>query len=79
MTSLVQGISPAQASLLLACTMVVLPFLSHLPVWIVIVSLGFILWRALYDLGYQQLPGKWLRLVLIFLTLAGILFNTKPP
>ena len=77
MTSLVQRISPAQASLLLACTIVVLPFLSHLPVWIVIVSLGFILWRALYDLGYQQLPGKWLRLVLIFLTLAGILFQYK--
>lgn len=75
MTSLAQRISPAQASLLIAATLVILPFLYHLPLWIGIVSLGFILWRALFDLGYHRLPGKWLRLALIFLTLAGILFQ----
>ena len=77
MNRLAQRISPAQASLLLACTIVILPFLLHLPVWIGIVSLGFIFWRALYDFGYHQLPGKWLRLMLIFLTLAGILLQYR--
>ena len=77
MPRLLHRISSAQAMLLLACTMVILPFLFHLPIWIGIVSLGFILWRALFDFGYHKLPGKWLRLVLIFLTLAGILLQYK--
>jgi len=77
MTKLTQHISPSQLSLLLASTFVVLPFLYHLPIWIGVVSLAFIGWRALYDFGYHKLPGKWLRLILIFLTLAGILFQYK--
>ncbi|MFO7603527.1 MAG: DUF3488 and transglutaminase-like domain-containing protein, partial [Gammaproteobacteria bacterium] len=77
MSRLAERISPAQASLLLASTLVILPFLVHLPLWIGIVSLGFILSRALYDFGYHSLPGKWLRLVLIALTLAGILLQYK--
>ena len=79
MPSLGQRISVAQASLLLACILVIVPFLFHLPIWIGIVSLSFILWRALYDFGYHQLPNKWLRLLLVFLTLAGILFQYKTP
>lgn len=77
MSRLAQRISPAQASLLLACAIVILPFLLHLPIWIGIVSLGFITWRALFDFGFHPLPGKWLRMLLILLTLAGILLQYK--
>ncbi len=79
MPSLGQRISAAQGSLLLACTLVIMPFFIHLPIWIGIVSLGFILWRALYDFGYHTLPNKWLRLLLVFLSLAGIIVQYKTP
>lgn len=79
MIKLAARISAAQASLLLACVLVILPFLIHLPVWIGIVSLGFILWRALYDFRFHRLPNKWLRLLLVVLSLAGILIQYRTP
>ena len=67
-----QRVPYGRLSLLLSVLLVILPHLARLPLWLGAMCLGAILWRALYDLGRLPLPGRWLRLSIVILAIAGL-------
>ena len=64
---------PAMYFLLAALAVVVLPHMSHLPVWVILSCYSFILWRFLYTLGRVPLPHKLLVYIILFLVLFGLI------
>jgi len=68
-------LSPSAVLIILTVSAVLLPLVPHLPLWLNILCLCLIIWRLLHDLGRAPLPGRYLRLLLILLSLAGLFLN----
>lgn len=67
------------AWLLAAQALVMLPFAWQLPVWIVVLALGALAWRATgLRIGWKGLP-RWLLLGLAAAALAAVLWRYGPP
>ena len=58
--------------LLISIVLVCLPHLLRLPLWISALCLGLIGLRFLYETGRAVLPGKYLRLLILLVSLAGL-------
>ena len=58
--------------LLISIVLVCLPHLLRLPLWISALCLGLIGLRFLYETGRAGLPGKYLRLLILLVSLAGL-------
>ena len=63
----------ANFSLLLSVLLVILPHFARLPLWLSLLSLAAIGWRLLYDTGKANLPGRLLRISLVFAAILGLL------
>jgi len=61
--------------LLLSILLVCLPHLLHLPIWVSSFCLSLLGWRFLYETGRAPLPGKYLRLFILLIAIAGLLFS----
>jgi len=68
-------LTPSAVLVILTVCAVLLPLTLHLPLWLSILCLCLIGWRLLHDLGWVPLPGRYLRLTLILLALAGVLLS----
>ena len=66
---------PSAVLVILTVSAVLLPLTPHLPLWLNVLGLCLICWRLLHDLGWVPLPGRYLRLTMILLALAGVLFS----
>lgn len=58
-------------------TWVLLPQVSHLPLWCSALAAGMLLWRAWLAVNGQPLPSRWWLLGLLGLTVAATLFTYK--
>ena len=54
--------------LLAVITWILLPLMSHLPLWCSAVALGVITWRAILAVSGQPLPSRWWLLAVLALT-----------
>jgi transglutaminase-like putative cysteine protease len=68
-------LSPAALLIILTVSVVILPLAPHLPLWLTLLCVCLITWRLLHDLGRVSLPGRYLRLLLILLALAGLFLS----
>ena len=68
-------LSPSTVLLLLSVVAVLLPLIPYLPLWLTIFCASLIGWRLLHDLGRVSLPGRFVRIMLILLALAGLVFS----
>ncbi len=59
-------------ALLLSILMVIAPHFDHLPLWVSIVSVVLLVWRAYLAYSGNLLPQRWLLLLLTFGGVAGI-------
>lgn len=73
--SLLQRLTPTRSLILFSVVMVLLPLLSHIPLWLTLVCFALVVWRLLYDLGLIPLPGRYLRLLMIVIILGAIILN----
>jgi len=67
--------APAPLLLLVCLLLVLLPHLAHVPIWLSLTSIGLILWRAAHQLLAVRLPGRFLRLLLLFTLTGGLLWQ----
>jgi protein-glutamine gamma-glutamyltransferase len=63
--------------LLAACTLVLLPHLSHLPTWAVPVCIGLLCWRGWITFRGNRMPSRWLLLASAALAMGGVLVTYK--
>jgi transglutaminase-like putative cysteine protease len=63
--------------LLLVMAWVVLPQVSHLPLWCSLLAASLMLWRARLALTAHALPSRWWLLGLLLLTVAATLYTHK--
>ncbi|MGQ9424704.1 transglutaminase TgpA family protein [Gilvimarinus sp. F26214L] len=59
--------------LLVAQTLLVIPHLVHLPVWILLAWLATMIWRVQIYRGQWPFPGGWIKSLIVALCLAGLL------
>lgn len=59
--------------LLVAQALLLLPHLSHLPIWILTAWLGTVVWRVQIYRGLWPFPGRWVKGVLVTLCFTGLL------
>ena len=69
------AVQPASFILLLGLILVLIPNYSHLPLWLNLITLLLITWRACYDLQLCPIPGKKVLFILTLMMLAGIVFS----
>lgn len=62
-------------SLLSGMAIALVPHLQHLPVWLITLCCAMLIWRAGFEMASFSMPARWLKTLLVFLTLAGI-FST---
>ncbi len=65
------------ALLLAGITLVVLPHVSHLPLWLSLATLSVIAWRGLHDAGRVPLPNRFMRILLVLLAIALLLVTYR--
>lgn len=58
--------------LLLAAFAGIAPHAVYLPLWVGVISLGCLFWRLQVSLGRWHLPGKGLRVLMVFTAVAGV-------
>lgn len=58
--------------LLLSIFMVIAPHADHLPLWVSVLCLGLLLWRAWLAYSGNPLPKRWLLLLVTFASIGGI-------
>jgi hypothetical protein len=63
--------------LLLVAAWVVLPQVSHLPLWCSLLAAALMLWRAALAVMARPLPSRWWLLGLLALTVGATLFSHK--
>ncbi len=63
--------------LLLVMAWVVMPQLSHLPIWCSLLAFSLMLWRGWLALFLRPLPSRWWLLGLLLLTLAATISSHK--
>lgn len=63
--------------LLTACLFVMVPHMSHLSIWISVVSSSILLWRAHITFSGQRMPSRWLLLPLAFMCMLGVYFSQR--
>lgn len=61
--------------LLLAQTLVILPFWLHVPLWMIVPWLGCTLWRIQIFRMRAPYPRRWLKLLLVVATAVGVFFS----
>lgn len=59
--------------LLAAQTLLIIPHLPHLPVWILLAWLATLLWRVQIYRGIWPFPNRWVKVLIVMLCLAGLL------
>lgn len=59
--------------LLLAQVLLVLPHLSHLPIWILLAWLVTVIWRVQIYRGLWSFPPRWIKGVIVVLCFTGLL------
>lgn len=69
------NVQPASLILLAGLALVLLPFFSHLPLWLILVVSVLILWRSAHELQLCKIPGKRILFVLTLMLLSGIVFS----
>ena len=68
-------VQPAALILLFGLLLVMVPNFIHLPLWLSIVMIVLIFWRAAHELQLCAIPGKKVLLLLTLMVLAGIIFS----
>ncbi|MDZ7661517.1 DUF3488 and transglutaminase-like domain-containing protein [Thiohalophilus sp.] len=63
----------ANGLLLFSILLVILPHLSHLPLWLALATLLAIGWRLLHDAGWVPLPNRFVRTALVVLAILALL------
>ncbi|MFT7222232.1 MAG: hypothetical protein ACI8Z1_003856, partial [Candidatus Azotimanducaceae bacterium] len=63
----------ALALLLTALSMVILPHISLLPVWITLLAAACCFWRVMVYQGRWSYPGKWTKVIFVLAGVAGVL------
>lgn len=63
--------------LMLACTLVLLPQVAHLPAWTSLAVLGLLLWRGWITFRGNRMPPRWLLLPVALLCMAGVYASHK--
>ena len=66
---------PAPFLLLLCVSLILLPHLVRIPLWLSFLTFGILIWRGLHDLGRVRLPGRFVRYGIILFGIAGLLFH----
>ena len=60
---------------LISVFVVVLPHISHLPVWVPAIVLFTLSWRVMVFIGRWSFPAKWFKSVLVFVAGASVLLS----
>ncbi|WP_415898438.1 transglutaminaseTgpA domain-containing protein [Neptuniibacter sp. QD48_11] len=60
---------------LISVFVVVLPHISHLPVWVPVIVLFTLSWRVMVFIGRWSFPAKWFKSVLVFVAGASVLLS----
>ena len=63
--------------LLVACALVLLPHLGHLPLWIAPACAGLLAWRGWITFRGNRMPPRWLLLPIVVLAMAGVYVTYK--
>ena len=75
---LVEPLMPMALIWLLATLgMAVAPYVSELPIWLTLLFYAMVVWRGFIALRNQPLPSRWLLLLLVLLTGAGVLMEYR--
>ncbi|MBT7370526.1 MAG: DUF3488 domain-containing protein, partial [Gammaproteobacteria bacterium] len=61
--------------MLTAQTLVILPHVMRLPVWLTLLCIGCGLWRVMVYQGRWSFPGKWIKALFVFGGLIGVGFG----
>ncbi|RZI41556.1 DUF3488 domain-containing protein [Herbaspirillum sp. HC18] len=63
--------------LLAACTLVLLPHASHLPLWITPACIALLAWRGWLTLRGNRMPSRWLLLPIAVTAMAGVFLTYR--
>lgn len=75
-TPQVEPLSPQEVTALSVVLLLIgAPHAGHIAFWAVAASAAFVVFRVLCAWNHWPLPGKWLRLALVLLVCAGIVFD----
>ena len=75
---LIEPLMPLALIWLLATLgMAVAPYVSELPIWLTPLFYAMVVWRGFIALRNQPLPSRWLLLLLVLLTGAGVLMEYR--
>ena len=69
------SVQPASLILLVGLLLVLFPHFFHLPLWLSLVMLGLLIWRACYDLQFCAIPNRKILLLLTLMLIAGIVLS----
>lgn len=71
------NVQPASLILLLGLLLVIVPNFSHLPLWLNIVTILLLFWRACHELQLCGVPNKFILFLLTLMLIAGIFFSYR--
>ncbi len=65
----------ALALMLISITLVILPHVLRLPVWVTLMCFGCCLWRVMVFQGRWSFPGRWIKAFFVFGSFLGVGFG----